>query len=100
MGDGPIDVGHLTHRQYDPRIHGCVPIPSRQEVQGSGVPRPDDAEVSAIGRCHIDDSETLRCRNDGRIDCTEAKVFVAVHQLGDAQPVGGHDWLGKEVPSR
>lgn len=58
--------------------------------------RSDDAEVTAISRCHVRDSEPLGRRNDRRIGSAEGQIAIVGHELGDAQPVPRGDGLDDE----
>lgn len=62
--------------------------------------RPDHAEVTPIERRDGNDPQTLRRYDNGRVHRPERKIPVLGHELSDAQPVSGLNWICCEIPRR
>jgi hypothetical protein len=60
----------------------------------------NDAEVPPVKCGDFGDLESLRGRDDGRVDCSKREVFILSHELRDPDPLTRLDGLGDEVSRR
>lgn len=72
---------------------------SGQELQGSDVVGPHDAEVASIEGGNVTDRQPLRGRDHGAIDRSQWQIALDLDQFGDPKPVFGCDALGDQVAS-
>jgi hypothetical protein len=70
---------------------------SRQQLKGDLMPRANDAEVTAVERCHFSGVEPLRCRDHRGVYGAERQVAVLGDELRDADGVAGMQRLDREA---
>ncbi len=70
----------------------------REKLQGIDMSGPNDAEVPAVQRRNLTNTESLRGGNDRGVGRSDGQIAVGDHQLRDPQPVGGRDRLSDKVP--
>lgn len=61
------------------------------------MPRPHNAEMTAVERCHFRGAKPLGHGDHGSVDCAQRQIAVLGYELSDADRVLCVQWLDEEV---